>query len=65
MTAYERRITKEQYKRAVQNGRYLTDDDMQQVFSRSERCGYGIYSPIVFERDGDFYVRYRIGDCCD
>lgn len=65
MTACERKITKEQYERAVANGRYLTDDDMQRVFSRAELFGYGIYTPIVHERDGDYYVRYRIGDSCD
>ena len=29
------------------------------------RCGYGIYSAAAVESDGEFYVKYTIGDSCD
>lgn len=65
MTTGVRKITKAQYERAVAAGGYLADEDMPLVFSISELLGYGIYSPRVYERDGDFYVRYHIGSSCD
>lgn len=61
----ERKITKEQYDRARQASGYLTESDKEQVFSQSELLGYGVYSPIVFESGGEYYVSYRIGDSCD
>ena len=65
MNAGERKITKKQYERAVAAGGYLLDEDLPWVFSHAELHGYGIYSPRVFERDGDYYVSYHIGDSCD
>ena len=65
MTVCERKITKEQYKRAIENRGYISKEDMPLVFSQSELLGYGIYNARVFERDGDFYVRYHIGSSCD
>ena len=61
----ERKITKEQYDRARESHGYLTESDKEQVFSASELYGYGVYSPIVFERDGEYFVSYQIGDNCD
>ena len=61
----ERKITKEQYDRARESHGYLAEIDKEQVFSASELYGYGVYSPIVFERDGEYFVSYQIGDSCD
>ena len=66
MRANVRKITPEQYNRAVRNNGYLTPEDEQQVFSEAERLGYGAVSGSVFELDGDgFYVHYSISDSCD
>lgn len=66
MKQKERKITPEQYQRAVMlNGSYLTKIDELEVFSDAERIGYGASSGKVFEREGEFYVSYMISDYCD
>lgn len=60
-----REISKEMYDRAKQNRDYLTQDDRVKVFNISERCGYGVYSPLVVEKDGKYYVSYYLGSTCD
>jgi len=66
MDRREREITREQYERAVadHNG-YLADEDLPDVFTESELCGYGIYSPHVAERNGKYVVLYYMGKSCD
>lgn len=65
MRQYTREITKSQYENALSNHRYITEYDKYDVFSDSERLGYGVYSPIVHEADGKYYVRFLLGDSCD
>lgn len=66
MKQKERKITPEQYQRAVMlNGSYLTKLDELEVFSDAERIGYGASSGKVFEREDEFYVSYMIADYCD
>lgn len=60
-----REITKEQYENALRNHMYITEFDEYDIFSDSERLGYGVYSPIVHETDGRYYVLFRLGDSCD
>ncbi len=65
MKSYTREISKEQYERARSNNRYVTKEDAQVIFSDSERLGYGVYSPIVHEDDGKYFVWFQLGDSCD
>lgn len=65
MSRCEREITKEQYNRAKQNYGSITKDDVNDVFSESERLGYGVYSDYVYELDGKFYVSFLLGSTCD
>ena len=65
MTRYTRKITKEQYERAMLNKGFLTNEDENEVFSISEMCGYGVYMPIAIERDGEYYVSFMLGSSCD
>ena len=60
-----RKITKEQFFRAQENGGRLTEEDKEKIFTESERWGYGIYSCHTYEQDGSFYVRFMIGESCD
>ena len=65
MTRYTRKITKEQYERAMLNKGFLTNEDENEVFSISEMCGHGVYMPIAIERDGEYYVSFMLGSSCD
>lgn len=60
-----REITKEQYDRAKANNSYLIDSDREEVFSDSERCGYGVYGGSVMEDGGKYYVLFSLGSTCD
>lgn len=62
----ERRISEEQYQRAMGRNGILTDADIDDVFSLSEQIGYGIYSTKVGRNEaGEPIVRYSRGDSCD
>lgn len=65
MTKYRRKITKEQYERAMLNNGILTEDDEKSVFSYSERFGYGVYMPSVIEEQGEYYTTFLLGGSCD
>ena len=69
MNYCNREISKEQYERAMRNNGRLTDEDMEQVFTQAELCGYGIYSQRVSEglylKKGHYFVIYEIGESCD
>lgn len=65
MTRYTRKITKEQYERAIKNNGILTEEDENVVFTTSEMCGYGIYGMSVMENHGQYYVTFKIGGSCD
>ena len=67
----EKSITKEQYERAQLNNGYVTEADLQEIFSTSELCGYGVLSPIACKRyntftgEGTYIVSYSTSTCCD
>jgi predicted HAD superfamily hydrolase len=67
----EKAITKEQYERAQINNGYVTEADLQEIFSTSELCGWGVYSPIACKRYNTFtdettyIVSYSTSTCCD
>lgn len=65
MNRYEKEITKEIYDRAKEKGGYIASEDMSKVFSISQLCGYGVYTPKVFEKDGKYYVSFYLGSSCD
>lgn len=65
MSSCEREITKEQYERAMKNNGYIADEDGKDIFTISEMCGYGVYLPIAFERDGKYFVSFELGSSCD
>ena len=60
-----REITKDIYDRAQDHNGFIIGDDMSQVFSEAELIGYGVYSPIVCEKDDRYYVNFELGDSCD
>lgn len=67
----EKPITKEQYVRAQLNGGFVTEADLQEIFTQSELCAYGVYSPIACKREdsytGDiiYYITYATFTTCD
>ena len=67
----EKPITKEQYERAQLNNGYVTEADLQEIFSTSELCGWGVYSPIACKRyntltdETTYIVSYSTSTCCD
>ena len=65
MTVYTRKITKEQYDRAVNNNGMLTEEDEETIFTTSEICGYGVSVIGVVNNHGQYYVTFRLGDSCD
>ncbi len=65
MKMCRREITREQFERGVHNGRYLTKEDRDNVFTSSELYGYGVYGGTVSEENGRFYVLYELGSTCD
>ena len=65
MTKYRRKITKEQYDRAMLNKGILTEEDQKSVFTASEMFGYGVYvSNVVVDHD-EYYVTFTLGSSCD
>ena len=65
MTKYQRKITKEQYERAMLNNSFLTEEDEKDIFTVSELYGYGVYLPIVIKEQGEYYVTFKLGSTCD
>lgn len=65
MTKYRRKITEEQYERAMLNNGTITDEDMKEIFSPSEMFGYGIYMPRAIEDHDEYYVTFTLGSSCD
>ena len=63
MKQYTREITKEIFDNAT-NG-VLNKEDYDKVFNIAEVCGYGVYCPYVYEKDGKYIVRFELGDTCD
>jgi hypothetical protein len=67
----EKPITKEQYERAQINNGYVTEADLQEIFSTSELCGWGVFSPIACKRyseatgEATYIVSYTTSTNCD
>lgn len=67
----EKPITKEQYDRAQQNAGFITDEDMEVIFTTSEICGYGIIGAVACAEynkatgDNRYYARYTTSTTCD
>lgn len=61
-----KKITKEQYNRAInEHNGYIAEEDMGDIFSQSEICGYGCYGARATIIDGEYYVTYWLGSTCD
>ena len=65
MTQCKRKITKEMYGRAVQNGGQLTREDYWNVFNESDVMGYGVYNERLAEEEGNYYVTFNRGSSAD
>lgn len=67
----EKPITKEQYERAQLNNGFMTEADLQEIFSTADLCGYGVLSPIACVRyskttgETTYIVSYTTSTCCD
>ena len=61
----KKQITRAQYERALENNRYVAKQDMESIFTPAELLGYGVYSPIVYEDGGSYFVGYVLGSSCD
>ena len=67
----EKPITKEQYERAQLNNGFMTEADLQEIFSMADLCGYGVYSPIACARysaatgETTYIVSYTTSTNCD
>ena len=67
----EKPITKEQYERAQLNNGFIAEADLQEIFSMSDLCGYGVYSPIACARYSEttgettYVVSYTTSTNCD
>lgn len=60
-----RKITKDQYTRAMLNRGYISSEDIGDIFPIEERCGYGVYSPMADIKDGEYVVEFYLGNSCD
>ena len=65
MTGYTRKITEEQYERAIKNGGILTEEDQKLIFTTAEMCGCGVYLIGVEKNYCQYYVIFKFGDSCD
>lgn len=67
----EKPITEEQYERAQLNNGFMTEADLQEIFSMADLCGYGVYSPIACARYSEstgettYVVSYTTSTNCD
>lgn len=67
----EKPITKEQYERAQFHGGYITDEDLENIFSQLMLCGYGVYDAIAcakYNRETNktaYVVKYMTSTNCD
>ena len=67
----EKPITKEQYERAQLNNGFISDEDMEVIFSEAEICGYGIWNAVGCARYNTetgvttYVARYTTSTNCD
>lgn len=62
---YTREISKEIYDRSQQHNGFIAKEDQDKVWSVSEYLGYGVYGGQTFEKDGEYFVGFDMGDSCD
>lgn len=65
MNRYTKEITKEVYNEAINNHNIIPEERREQVFGAAACYGYGIYQPMVYEKDGKYYTKYYKGNTCD
>lgn len=65
MTLGKREITKEVYDRAIENHGYIASQDMSDVFSISELCGYGVYGAVAVKEGDKYFCKFKLGSSCD
>lgn len=58
-------INKDVYDRAMTHNGYIDNNDMDKLFSISQLCGNGVYSPKAYEKDGKYFCSFWLGDSCD
>lgn len=67
----EKPIVKEQYERAQLNNGFVTEANLQEIFSQSELYGYGVLEPIACKRYNEvtgettYVVSYITSTNCD
>lgn len=65
MKSEVRKITKEQYDRAMEHNGWVTNKDVEEIFPVGLLMGYGVYLPRAFEENGEYFVSYELGNGCD
>lgn len=65
MRTHEKKISKAVYDRAIANNGHITEKDEADIFSFIEQAIYGVYRTVAFERDGEYFVRYELGNSAD
>lgn len=59
-------ITKDIYDDIIiNNNGIVTDEVLDNVFSQSMLCGYGVYCPCAVKDNDGFYIAYKTSKCCD
>lgn len=64
-TLFDREITEEQYKSALNNYNRVSAEDERAILTSTERLGYGASCSTVFEQDGKYYVHCHRWNNCD
>lgn len=65
MQTCKKKITKEQYDRAMAAHGAIVSEDEAAVFTASELLGYGLYGSRVYMQNGEYFVEYTLGSSCD
>lgn len=65
MQTCRKKITKEQYDRAMAERGAIVSEDEAAVFTASELLGYGLYGSRVYTQNGEYFVEYTLGSTCD
>lgn len=58
-------ITKEQYDKVKDDGRYILDKNKPIIFDDGEIYGYGVYCAHPYQQGDKYYVDYGRGSTCD
>lgn len=60
MEIHTRKISKEIYDRAMKNNGTIVFMDAMKLFEDYEATGCNVLSPLVFEKENEFYARYIV-----